>query len=465
MVLTLATGLGVGALACTARGGFPYAALFAFFVPMTALGLSGPFGIGRLTIADLVAVPGLVLGLVGATRSRRLIAPLWLLAPPMIIFAYGAAMAFATNVSSIELPFYVGSLLLSPLLLCLYGTTERRLRVLMGAFTLGVTVNALVAIYDAVTPGHLLAVLGTEYHGDNRPPGLTTHSNQLGLLCGMAAPMALYLAYKGRQLPWLAVLLILGGGSLASGSRGGVVGFAFAMLAFAIFARTIRIARLLQLATLIAVGLFVAIRAGLTVAFDRLFGLTADAAGAASESNEERAWVTDRAWRDFTSHMWTGIGFDGSYSAHNYYLSTARGGGLLVALIVVAWSLYVLRRGWTVRHRVDSMPASLAAATLWLVFAIQHNAFNERFLYFPLGLVAAGWLLTRPGQSGDYEPKRDLAHGGTAIGDGCRGLQRRSNRVMTYRNGIAVRRLPVRVISSRYPPMPNVRIYGGRLSS
>ncbi|GJF07952.1 hypothetical protein NGTWS0302_02400 [Mycolicibacterium cyprinidarum] len=408
IAVTAATGLGFSAMACMARGGLPYAALFAFLVSMTGLDF------GRLTIADVVAVPGLALGLLGAVRSRRVIAPQWLLGIPLVVLAYGAGVVVLTDASATDLPVYAGSLLLAPLLLCLHGTTESRLRLLMAAFALGAAVNAIVAIYDAMTPGVLVEALGTQ-SGELRPAGLTTHSNQLGLVCAMAAPMTLHLADRSRRSLWFTVFLILAGGSLASGSRAGVAGFAFAALAYVVLDRNVGIKRVLQLTLLGAVGVFVAVSAGLTFAIDRLLGLTDSAAEGARLSDRGRAALSDQAWHDLINHLWTGIGYGGA-SAHNYYLSVARGGGMLVLLMVVIWSLYALRRGWLVRDRVDSMAASLAAATLWFVFANRYNAFNERFLWFPLGLVAAGCLLARSAQRPENRPDLGLADGGSPNG-------------------------------------------------
>lgn len=408
ILVAIVTGLGFSAMAGMARGGLPYAALFAFLVSMTGLDF------GRLTVADLVAVPGLALGLVGAMRARRVIAPKWLLGIPLAILAYGAGVVVVTDASATDLPVYAGSLLLAPLLLCLHGTTESRLRLLMAAFALGAAVNAIVAIFDVMTPGVLVEALGTQ-SGELRPAGLTSHSNQLGLICAMAAPITLYLADRGRRSLWFLVFLILVGGSLASGSRAGVAGFAFAALAYVVLDRNVGIKRMVQLIALGVVGLLVAVRAGLTLAIDRLLGLTDGAAQGAMVSDRLRAALADQSWYDLVNNLWTGVGYGGA-SAHNYYLAVARGGGMLVALMVVIWALYALRRGWLVRYQVDSMAASLAAAALWLAFAPGYNAVNERFLWFPLGLVAAGCLLARSEQPLENQPDLGLADGGSPNG-------------------------------------------------
>lgn len=391
--------------------GYRSALAWAFLVSMTGL------AIGRATFADVVAAVSLVLGALSALATRRAVVPAWVLAMPAAVLAIGMVAAILDPRPLSGLLIYVASLLMAPLLLCMHALDSRRLHGLMAAFALGAAVNALVGVYDAATPGVVLADV-TGFGGDLRPAGLTTHSNQLGLVCSLAAPMAVHLAGRAHAARWWVVWGILAGGALASGSRGAIVGFALAMAVYLVAARRVRLKRLLQIGALGAIGVAIALRAGLGVGLARLLGQGDYAAGAAV-SDRERELLGARAQADLLNNFWTGIGYIDNASAHNYYLQIGRSAGVLAILVVVLGSLYALQRGWRNRDSHPAMPAILAGAACWFVVAAQHNAFNQRFLWVPLGFIAAVEMVQRR-QARDLEASR--VHPGTSLADSRRAV-------------------------------------------
>lgn len=381
--------------------GFGFALLFMLTAPATAI------AVGPVTLPDVFLLPALATGLL---NLRRVAPPLWVVLPGVAALIVGYAAAVTDLFPTI---LFAVSIVAVPVAIALHGTSTARIRSLMIAFAAGATVNAAVGVFDAATGFSMAEVTG---FGGVRTAALTTHSNQLGLICVLAVPVVLYLARERRALGLMLPVILAG--AVASGSRGALLGVPVAWGLLILADRRPVVSR-----TVVAVGGMVAayllaIRAGLDFGLERLLGNDATATISDRERETNAALAIDQA----SANLWLGVGF-GENAAHNLYLELARSGGVIVLLAFLVWATRLLLAGRSVARNSGQATAALVSFAVWLLLAVQHNAVSVRFIYIPAGLVLACWLVARRG-SGDA-----LTTVGNPQPQRARGRDRRSRAV------------------------------------
>lgn len=261
-----------------------------------------------------------------------------------------------------------------------------------------------------------------------RPLGLSTHPNHLGIVCLLAAGIALGLILGGRaparglsmvSLPLLVVVLV------ASGSRAALLGFFVMAPTVAVLSSRLQLAvRAGVLAGVFGLALLTgAVDVPANSGLGRLFGDGSTPASDVSRIDHLSASV-DR----FERHPLTGEGFEFAQAAHNIYLQVLVAAGPLglIGLVVVAGS--VLRVSWAgVRAgswRVSgdhALLAGLAGGYVgYLVAGLFQNILWDRYLWLyvaatlTLGaslLAVTTEPLSSPGGTGSPPPPPDLPPG------------------------------------------------------
>jgi O-antigen ligase len=298
----------------------------------------------------------------------------------------------------IKTAFWIVALLVVPIAAIASTALDSRVpKWIVASFLAGVTVSSSIALTDLTNLTHVsrsltLATLRTGNQFDNhRETGLTDHPNTLGLVCTIAVPFAVHFISESRRrwLPCIA-LVLLGGGVMASGSRGAQIAFPVAVLvAILVSPHKKKVARSLA-ATLTAavLGGFTALTQLAPGILDKLFRF--DASRASLGSDDERALVHAQAWNDFKDYPIFGIGIKHIGEAHNIYLQMMSAGGtVLVAGMLIYW-FGTLRSCWQAKHSGEALGAYLMLSVIAsLVVGVLENQLTDRFLYYTIGCAAA----------------------------------------------------------------------------
>ena len=384
---------GVIGILMGANRGMPY--LIAFAALCSATGVRS----GSITIGDVFALGAVAFGLIGRLLHRERIPLGWPYLAPVAVLLWGLALAATNDMSVMPVLIFAGSILIVLAAVSLPVRREQQLDIVAAAFVLGATLNAGTAILDYLGIFDPEIITGVS-RMQIRPPGLTTHSNQLGLITNLALPFSYYLA--GRRKPWILASTILLGGALASGSRGALLGAGIVTLLYIFVSGRMVFRKLTFAVAALLVAAFIALDLGLSTGLTRLLG-----DDSAETSDLERIRRIEVAWQEFQTHPLTGVGFT-TAEAHNFYLELLRSGGLVTLLIMVVFAVAMLHAGWKLRHQFAVAVPATAAASTWFVLAIQHNALNLRFIWVPLAVIAACITLSKRGTT---PPARSSASG------------------------------------------------------
>jgi hypothetical protein len=285
------------------------------------------------------------------------------------------------------------------------ASTWPRVRLLAACWIAGATVNALVAIVDYFAHagiGQRLTGLSFEGFAPTgilpRAGGLTTQPNSLGLICAMAAPIALSFAMTSATLraraAGVAAVIVLFAATVISGSRSGLLAFGVGLVLVPAL-HSYRRGRIVwsAIAATCCGALFFA-RSGdgggtTLIAIDRLAGSTATI-----QSDTLRQTFYSTALGEVRAHPLSGIGFQALRASHNLYLEFLQSGGVFALLSFVIFAIGTLGLGIRLSRRsdldaeVEHLAAALVASTCaWLVCAIAQPAVYDRFLYLPVGLL------------------------------------------------------------------------------
>jgi hypothetical protein len=346
-----------------------------------------------LTLPDVFLLPAAALAVATALASHaRLWVPTWLILPAGGILFLGLLSGLLVSVDTYRYLFqFVGFMVLVPFTVAFYSSSLRRLTVLTAAYLASATINAGLAVLDAQGISHLASRLTnfTGYEYSDRYTGLSNHSNQLGLMCVMGIPLALYFA--GRWKPAVITVGILVLGAASSGSRGALLGLPLAFALYILITRRHVLWRLGYTFTGLSLGVGAAVSLGLSVGVVRLFEEAGDQT--ALESDMERLRRFHTALNDLSHHPITGVGYHPP-EAHNLYLELARSGGIIAAVLFMVFAIGTIRSGLALSRVVPIVAAPWAAATAWLLLAVQHNALYERFLYVPSGLIVGAAIMS-----------------------------------------------------------------------
>jgi O-antigen ligase len=256
------------------------------------------------------------------------------------------------------------------------------------AFAVGTALSAAVAVSDFFGVTSLnYSLTGVLVNSNGRESGLTTHPNNVGLACAMAVPIALYFAERSRL--WLAVIAVLAGGEIVSGSRAGQVSFALAIIAMLSgpLRRSTR-ARRRVLVSLGAILILVLVSPTVRDQFApviRIFNRSST-----SQSNlarEDRARV---AFEAFKESPLFGRGMTQATGGHQMQLQLLATGGIVLLLGFLVYLVGAARDGlrWSKSGGGNLAAAVTVAHLAWLATALFSNAIVDRFLYVPASIIA-----------------------------------------------------------------------------
>lgn len=367
------------AIALGANRGLPYLVLFSLLCVATGAKL-GPF-----TIGDAFAVGAAVFGLIGRAIHRERIPVTWAYIGPIGILLWGLLTAVSTGTNSVNpLLIFVGSMVIVIAAVTLPVRTERQLTLVAMAFTIGATLNAAVGMLDYVGVVDTNQITG---FGGNRPPALTTHSNQLGLVSNLALPFAYH--FTARNKAWALSVAALLGGAFVSGSRGALLGAAIVTIIYILVSGHRIFRRTLVAVCFVLVAVVIAESLGVTTGLTRLGGdATAD------QSDAERLRRIGVAWAEFQANPFIGVGYS-TAEAHNFYLELLRSGGLPALIIMLAFLSVVLHRGWQIKDEIYVATPAISAFATWIALAVQNNALNVRFIWITPAILLAAVSVAR----------------------------------------------------------------------
>jgi hypothetical protein len=280
------------------------------------------------------------------------------------------------------------SAMLIPLLVIVAAKNRSRCAQLVNLWTLGVFVNAAVAVADYAGVAHL----SPNPIVASRSSGLTIHPNYLALSAVMAIPSAMI--WIGRSRRWtmagtITVAMLLGG-VYASGSRAGAVAAVSAVVVTALavprFRRTIL--PLLPFAGMVLVVALVFTKVGSHIVHQvRLGGGDPSAAG----SNAQRSADAHLAFIQIRARPLEGVGFSVIQDAHDIYLQLLAAGGVIALgsfLVFCGGLAGAARRAWSGLQR-DEVVAAVVAILVWLINGIFDNQLADKYLYVVPGLLLA----------------------------------------------------------------------------
>jgi hypothetical protein len=259
----------------------------------------------------------------------------------------------------------------------------RRLGVL---FVISAQVNAAVAVGSAAL-GRSSGLPGVAEFAD-RQVGLTSHPNQLALVCVLALGLLAMGSSVHRSLaPAIAGALLLVGGIAVAGSRAGALA-AGVVIMIAAAAQRKRLSSRWRWFTVAAVAggalvLFVGLRVSVA---DRVLRLSEWGAANVADSDAGRRQVMNASLDAFKDHPLFGAGSDYLLRAHNSVVQVLAAGGvvLLVSLIpLLAAAVPDLGR-----RSLRRVSAASVAVVGWLVFGLFQNALTDRFLLLIVAMAA-----------------------------------------------------------------------------
>jgi hypothetical protein len=285
---------------------------------------------------------------------------------------------------------WLAAMMLLPILVRELGNGDWRFIRNVGlAFCAGAAVSGTVAMTDLLGFTTVSESLLGYPNSSGRQAGLTSQANNVGVASAMGAPIAVWLV--GRR-PWIGAALLVGlaSGVVASGSRGGQIGFIMACLVATLATpRARRLSpHLFGFASLCIAGA-VLILPQYGVALKNLVRIGGGNASA-MESDRGRLELAKQALRDLNHRTFDGVGLQVATEAHSIYLQVAAAGGLILLIGMACYFGGVVRAGWRCRSENDGLALSFAVGILiWLLVGAVENQLTDRFLYLPVGCIAA----------------------------------------------------------------------------
>ena len=312
--------------------------------------------------------------------------------------------AVESSSAAVQAAKWITALLVVPWFLIIVA--ERREQILvkvMVAWSAGAAVSAAVSVSDFTGTTSVGATLLGFVSQSGRQSGLASHPNHLGIACALAVPIALYVLSKRRLLGGgLVILLSLG--VLLSGSRGAQAVYVIAVL-FTL--ALVRQGSKAKTRLLVVLGLGAATIPFLfetEIAQGRDTLLRFGHSSGAHESDYERRLVAAQAWLDWQERPLVGIGLDYITFAHSIPLQIISAGGVVLAAGMLFYFGGAIGAAWRLRGDSNPLPGYLLVSLIaWFAVGMVENQLTDRYLYFPVGCIAAVQMLRQWQRGNDQE--------------------------------------------------------------
>jgi O-antigen ligase len=239
----------------------------------------------------------------------------------------------------------------------------------------------------------------------------------------LAALATLFLASVRRQRWPLFALPVFLAGAFLSGSRGGLISFAFVAIAGAISTLRhrshTRIGRYLVLAFAVvaAAAPWFATTEAVQVIRDRFIGQTF-----LDGYDSERISIFESAWSMFSDKPFTGVGLDGFHAingtfehAHNLPLAVAAESGLIGFLLFIIALGSFLKCAVRRKSSPETLFALLGAGYIFVASLFSGDYYDSRFMWLFLGIAAIE--VRRHGDSTKQQEAANLSVVSAAAGE------------------------------------------------
>ena len=278
-------------------------------------------------------------------------------------------------------------------LIAIWSPNLREVRALLWCWIGSVTLTSLYAIFGG----------GVDRDLNGRAYALTTHPNELAMICVLAAGPALAFVIAGRG--WqralaLACSAIIPVGILFSGSRAGFFGYLAVLLVSVVipWQRSTRAAAWAALSLAAAILLGSLVSSPTPNAVQRVFAVqNPQVQHSLSYSDNERRELLETTLDRIEQHPFTGDGFEYFLSTHDIYLQTWSSAGVIGLLGLALIILQTLRPTWLglrgqdedfLRGPAASLALGLSAGYAgYLVAALFQNAVADRYIWLAPALV------------------------------------------------------------------------------
>ncbi|MBV8528832.1 MAG: O-antigen ligase family protein [Candidatus Dormibacteraeota bacterium] len=281
------------------------------------------------------------------------------------------------------------ALVLLPVVVQLLQPTSHEVRWLAAMWAMSALLSAIVAIGDATGISHVSRDLLGYVVGGGRYAGLSIQPNHLAVALILVTPVVLsWVASTSKAMRVVSVpaMLVLFGGVLLTGSRGGLVGMLLAAGLTIVLVPELRppprvLAVVLPVLGLVALGVGASVLADIATQ-SRL------AAGLGDLSDAQRSVLQSQAIADFSLSPLHGIGFDHIDEAHQVFLQLLAAGGVIGLAGYGLYWIGVLRAGVFARRFEPALASVLlVSAVSFLAISLVENQVTDRYLYVPAALI------------------------------------------------------------------------------
>lgn len=376
---------------------------------------SGTYGDAGIVVA---AVGG-VIAATRATTDRMWRLPWWLAAGSALVLASALLTTlfapivipgpirdrlFTSNVTTGALGHTSATTLVMQLLFALFVlpvciavicNSERRIRLATDLWLAGIAASSVVTLLQATTSLDLEKLLVHKVYsftGISRYAGLTVHPALLGVSAAMAASVALARASVSHSVRDWGLTALYAGAVLVSGTRAAVLALLFSYLVIAMLQKRGR--RTLLVAAVVACAAVPVTRLASTSGLSRLVGAAAQSRSNVS-SSAAHAHDLSVGIDAVLQRPLNGWGFGAIKGAHDVPLQVASSGGVIALIGYLSVLGGALMAGIRMAPRRPELVGVVGALTAFMINSLVSNAIIDRFLYVPVGLIAAWWMLER----------------------------------------------------------------------
>lgn len=344
-------------------------------------------GVNRAKLPGYVYLAALSVGVVALVNSIQPADAQYLANRLQLTGFAGRALAQIDTGAFNKALFWLVAIVVVPFVtLACMNSARKTCGLVMGGVVIGTAISSAVAISDFLGLSRIGPSLNGYANESSRQFGLTVHSNNLGVSCAIAVPIALYLLTQRKfGLVGAACLPLLAGGVLLSGSRGAQVVFVLAAICGAILA-----ARKAPLRFIFWAGAFLLLVLIMWATFNQfippevskqLLRFGGDSAGSSS-SDDGRVTLAKQAVSDFWHNPFVGIGIPYITYAHSIYLQLLSAGGIVLTTAFLCYFFCILRDGLNHGRNIGPVRYLTVSVASWLLVGVVENQLTDRFLYY-----------------------------------------------------------------------------------